>query len=80
MIGPGAAVTQLVDGGRIRGQEQRRDEARLREGPHPHVEPFQVDQHADDDVVARGGREERPVERRIVVDVVTKELAAVEFG
>ena len=55
------------------------DIARLRERPHPHVEALQVHQHADDDVVARGGGEERGVEGSLVAEMVAQQLAAVDL-
>ena len=48
---------------RIHCQQEIGDEACLRERPHSHVQPFQVHEHANDDVVACSGFEESAIER-----------------
>src|SRR5688572_19875436 len=56
-----------------------RDEARLRERPHPDVEALQVHEHADDDVAACGGLEERTIECGFVADVLAEQLPAIHL-
>ena len=53
-----AAIAQLAQRRRRRRQQQLGDVACLRERPHVHVEHLQVQQHADDDLHARGRRQQ----------------------
>ena len=79
VIGEEAAVAQLDDCGRVDGQEQARDEACLRKGSHPDVEPLEVDEHPHDDLVSRRRLEQRVVESRGITDVLAQQLAAVDL-
>ncbi len=80
VIGEEAAVAEFDDRGRVDREEQARDEPRLRERSHAHVEPLEVDEHADDDLLPRGGLEQRAVEGRRIADMLPQQLAAVDLG
>ena len=76
VIGEQAAIAQLGQRRRIDGEQQLRDEARLRERAHPHVEPLQIHQRAHDDLRARRRLEQPVVELRVAA-VLLKQLLAV---
>src|SRR5207245_1266835 len=46
---------------------------------HPYVEALQIHQHPDDDVLARGGREQLAVEGGFLADVLAEQMAAVDL-
>src|SRR5206468_11391671 len=44
------------------------------------VQPLQVDEHADDDLLAGGRGEQRAIVGRLVAEVLAKELPAIDLG
>src|SRR5258708_23445348 len=68
-----AAIAQFGECRRIDREEQIGNRARLRERAHAHVEALQVDEHPNDDVLARGGAEEPGMESSLLAEIVAHE-------
>ena len=79
LIGEEPAIAQLDRRGLVERDQQMGDVEGLREGPPPDVEALQVHRHADDDLMPRGGLEQRAIESRRVADMLAQQFAAIEL-